>query len=338
MNLFRNPELKKSMVFQIILCAIAAVGCCFFSMFSAVIVMALSAVLIITQLVFYKKRYQKIVDLYEDMNKVLNGNDEITFSAYEEGELSILKSEISKMTLKLREHNSILMRDKIVLKDSLADISHQLKTPLTSMNLILTLMSRENLTSEQRMSHLRSLSELLSHTEQLIDILLKISRFDAGAVTLRKEEISCRELIKNAVSSLEIMAELRDVEIRKRVADETFKGDFNWCSEAVSNIVKNCIEHTSSLVEIEVKRTPVSVKIIIADNGNGIAQKDLPHIFDRFYRREDTVQSGYGIGLSLARKIITSQDGIIKVENGKVGARFIICFYHKQSDIVKSHV
>ncbi len=332
MKLLRNPELKKSIIFQLILCAVAAAVCAFFSIYCTVIVIALSAFLVLLQLLFYKKRYDKITELYEDINKVLSGNDEISFSSCEEGELSILKSEINKMTLKLREQARGLLNDKIILKDSLVDISHQLNTPLTSMNLILSLMRKEDMTHAQKMTHIRNLSELLSHTQRLLDILLKISRFDAGAVNLRNEQISGRKLIEAAISPLEIMAEVRGIRIKCDCDDDVFDGDMSWCCEAVSNIIKNCIEHTYDTVEISAKKNALSYIITISDNGEGISEKDMPHIFDRFYRRDDgeNIQSGYGIGLALARKIVTAQDGIIKAANRKNGgARFTVCFYKK---------
>ncbi|MBQ8170531.1 MAG: HAMP domain-containing histidine kinase [Oscillospiraceae bacterium] len=330
MMLFRNPEIKNELIIESVIVALFSALCFYLNVMAGFVALVMGASVIIVHIVFHKRRYRKLTSLCDDIDKVLNGDDTVSFSCCEEGEISILRSEIHKMTKRIREQNSALTAEREHLKDVMADISHQLKTPLTSMSLILTVLRTKELSDKERITNLRKLSDILSKTEWLIETLLKMSSFDAGAVEIHKEEIPCRSLINNAVSSLEIMAELRGVELITQANADTVCADLNWTTEALRNIIKNCIEHTPSggHISITAEETPVAVTIKITDNGIGISEKDLPHIFKRFYKADNVLHQGYGIGLAFSRQIITAQGGIIKAKNAKPhGSEFSLVFY-----------
>lgn len=233
------------------------------------------------------------------------------------------------MTIRLREQQQTLTREKAYLADSIADISHQIRTPLTSINLLIGLLSEPKLTDARRQQLIHELYELLSRIDWLITTLLKISRLDAGTVQFKQEQVSLEELLKKSCVTLLIPMELRGQELRIH-ADGAFRGDLSWTSEAIGNIVKNCMEHTpeGGRIEIEATENALFSEIIIKDNGTGISPEDLPHIFERFYKGKDSDGKSFGIGLALSRMIIAGQGGTVKAENRKpVGAMFTIRFY-----------
>ncbi|MGN0593612.1 MAG: sensor histidine kinase [Hominimerdicola sp.] len=331
MKILRNSEIKKTYIAHLIITlCLSAVGL-FFGIATAVGIFVSGSLLFCVHYISDRKRYSDISKLCDSIDKILLGDDSIRLADFQEGELSILRSEIQKMTVRLREQNNALKKDKIVLKNAMADISHQLRTPLTSMNLIVTLLGKQGLTSTEQAKYSHELIELLNRTEWLIDDILKLSQFDAGVIELKSDEISVSRLIKSAVSPLEIQMELRNIKFICKIEEiPEFIGDFKWSCEALTNILKNCMEHSQNGSEIFVKaiQTALYTEITVCDSGSGISPKDLPHIFERFYRSENSQSQGFGIGLALARQIITSQDGTIKAENRKHGGtKFIIKFY-----------
>lgn len=235
------------------------------------------------------------------------------------------------MTVRLREQAEALKKDKIFLADSIADISHQIRTPLTSINLIANFLADEELSDERRLSLVKDLFQLLSRIDWLISTLLKISKLDAGTVKFAKDTVKVSELIQKAAKPLAIPMDLRNQQlIIKANGDEQFEGDLAWTAEAIENILKNCMEHTpdGGTIAIEAKDTPIYTELKITDTGPGIDPEDLPHLFERFYKGKNSSSGNVGIGLALARMIITSQNGTIKAENGKGGgAEFTVRFY-----------
>jgi signal transduction histidine kinase len=277
------------------------------------------------------QRYRKIADLSLKIDGILHGNDSINLDDYSEGELAILQNEILKMLVMLREQSDALLKDKAYLSDSIADISHQIRTPLTSINLLLSFLSKPDLSDERRLKLVKELELLLSRIDWLVSTLLKISRLDAGTVTLRRETVQVSELIKRSVALINIPMELREQKIEIRMnGDETYTGDLSWSVEAIENILKNCMEHTQNggTISIDCSENALYTEIIISDNGRGIAVEDLPHLFERFYRGKNSGDQNVGIGLALARMIIINENGTIKAENKSVGgAKFTIRFY-----------
>lgn len=329
MRLLRNPEALQTLLVYFLL-SVVAVSCAFV-MGGYIGWLMLLVCISFTGVWFLSasRRYKRISDLSADIDRILHGNDHVSLNDYAEGELSILQSEIYKMTVRLREQQQSLLDDKVYLADSLADISHQIRTPLTSINLLVSFMSEPDITDERRGELTRELYSLLSRIDWLITTLLKMSKLDAGTVQFRKEVISMRDLIDKASEPLLIPMELHEQTLYID-ADGVFNGDSQWTCEAITNIIKNCMEHTPIGGEIYVTaaENPLFSEIIISDNGSGIDKEDLPHIFDRFYKGKNANVTGFGIGLALARTIITAQNGIIKAENqARNGAKFIIRFY-----------
>ena len=328
-KLLKNKEVRKALLWQLLLSAAACAVCFFFDIRAGLTAAGLSLLLMLVFCISTYKRYQRISSLADDINQVLHGDSSIDFDSYSEGELSILHSEIYKMTVRLREQQQKLLSDKEYLADSLADISHQIRTPLTSINLLVERLSATGLTDECRHQLANELYELLGRIDWLITTLLKISKLDAGTVQFNKETVSLEMLINKSCAPLLIPIELRGQELIIR-AEGDFYGDSAWTSEAVGNIVKNCMEHTpdGGRIEINAVETALYSEIVIKDNGTGISPEDLPHIFERFYKGKDSDGKSFGIGLALSRMIIAGQKGTVKAENRKnTGAMFTLRFY-----------
>jgi len=329
MRLLKNKEVRKALLWQLLLSAAACAVCFRFDLRAGLTAVALSLLLMLIFCISTYKRYQRLSSLADDINQILHGDSSMDFNHYSEGELSILHSEIYKMTVRLREQQQKLLSDKKYLADSLADISHQLRTPLTSINLLVERLSASGLTDKCRHQLTNELYELLSRIDWLITTLLKISKLDAGTVSFNKETVSLETLIKKSCSPLLIPMELRGQELIIR-AEGNFYGDPAWTSEAVGNIVKNCMEHTpeGGRIEINAAENALYSEIVIKDNGTGISPEDLPHIFERFYKGKNSDGKSFGIGLALSRMIIAGQKGTVKAENRKnAGAMFTIRFY-----------
>lgn len=329
MNLLKNKEVRSALLWQLSVSVIACPLCFLFDLRAGLTAVVLSLLLMLIFCISTYKRYRRIASLADDINHVLHGDSPIDFDNYSEGELSILHSEIYKMTVRLREQQQKLISDKEYLADSLADISHQIRTPLTSINLLVERLSASGLTDECRHQLTNELYGLLDRIDWLITTLLKISKLDAGTVQFNKETVSMETLINKSCAPLLIPIELRGQELIIR-AEGNFYGDSAWTSEAVGNIVKNCMEHTpdGGKIEIEAAENVLYSEIVIKDNGTGISPEDLPHIFERFYKGKDSDGKSFGIGLALSRMIIAGQKGTVKAENRKnTGAMFTLRFY-----------
>ena len=328
-KLLKNKEVRKALLWQLLLSAAACSVCFFFDIRAGLTAAGLSLLLMLIYCVSTYRRYQSLAALAGDIDQILHGDHAIDFDNYSEGELSILHSEIYKMTVRLREQQQKLINDKKYLADSLADISHQIRTPLTSINLLVERLSASGLTDGCRHQLTNELYELLDRIDWLITTLLKISKLDAGTVQFKQEQVSLEELLKKSCATLLIPMELRGQELCIH-ADGAFRGDLSWTSEAIGNIVKNCMEHTpeGGRIQIEATENALYSEIIIKDNGTGISPEDLPRIFERFYKGKDSDGKSFGIGLALSRMIIAGQKGTVKAENRKnAGAMFTLRFY-----------
>lgn len=279
--------------------------------------------------VFTRERYQGIARISEQIDRVLHDADCLYISESEEGELSILQSEITKMTLRIREQNRMLVKEKQLLADSLADIAHQLRTPLTSVNLILTLLEN-NPDENGRRELLRETEELLARMDWLITSLLKLSRLDAGIVEFQCGQVSVQSLVESSLNPFLISMELHNISLQADVPDGIeISGDFQWLSQAVQNILKNCMESAGDggRIEISCEKNMLFTEISIHDSGAGFKDSDIPRLFDRFYRGRTEKAAGYGIGLALCRTIITRMGGTVTAENHpEGGAVFYIRF------------
>lgn len=322
---------KKRRIIHLLLTVALVIPSLFFSIPCAVMAAVSSAAFLVFYEMLFAQRRSKVMKLCDDIDRILRSDDLISFDEYKEGELSVLSAEIHKMTIRLREQNAELQSEKQFAKEALEDISHQLRTPLTSVMMILGLMNSSELSEKERMEYLRDLYELLTRMKWLIETMLSLSRIEADAVKFDKDTVSCRELIEQSIETVSVTAELKGAEIMTQINGEPeFIGDLHYTSEAIVNLLKNAIEHTpeGGTVTVTAKGCNISTEITITDTGEGIPETELPHIFERFYRSSEYTKNGFGIGLAFAKKVISAQDGSLKASNRKPhGAVFDIRFY-----------
>lgn len=275
--------------------------------------------------------YEKIRRITYGAKKVVEGEFDISISEDREGDFSKLATSFNSMRIIIRNNIEELKKEKEFLVDLLSDISHQLKTPLSSMIVYNDIMLNKDLTSEQRNTFLVNNKTQLHRMEWLIKSMLKLAKLDAKAVIFHKENESLKESVEEAVEALQSMAEEKDVNITISCnKDIVFEHDRLWLQEALINIIKNGIEHTTSAgeVQIDIVENPLYRRVIIKDCGEGIREEDLPNIFKRFYKAKSSTKStSVGIGLALAKSIIEAHNGMIEVQStiGK-GTKFIVTF------------
>lgn len=283
---------------------------------------------------FYLYREKKEMNkIRNELSKAFHDDFSVQLSDYEEGELSNLKKDLQKVIRMLHDYSEQMYSDKKALEQTLSDISHQVKTPLTSMYMINELLMNDTLDLEKRKEILVKNRKQLERMEWLVSSLLKISRLDSGVITLTKKEVSAKKIIDEALAPLLIPIELKEQTVKIQVEMETLSCDEHWTVEALINLIKNAHEHTKEhgTISIHAFENPIYQVITISDNGDGISKKDLPHIFKRFYKSDEKSDS-IGIGLNMAKMIIEKQDGIITVNSKeKKGTTFTIKFYKKSS-------
>lgn len=283
-------------------------------------------------IIFIRKIYKKIGDLSKYTNEILNNRYNMDIREYEEGDISNLKNDLYKMTIKLKEQNELSKKDKQYLEDTLSDISHQLKTPLTSMYVINEVLYDNEIKEDKRKELLLKNKSQLERIEWLITSLLKMSRLDSGMTTFKMEEVKLIDIINKAIEPIQIPLELKNINlIIEGDPNITAKLDPSWTSESLLNIIKNACEHTNKngTIKITISDNPIYTEIVISDNGTGIKEEDINHIFERFYKGSNSKDS-IGIGLNMSKKIINLENGDITVSStlGK-GSTFTIKFYKK---------
>lgn len=281
-------------------------------------------------LLSYKKhKYNKeINNLTSYLKKINEGNYDLEIIDNEEGDLSILKNEIYKRTINLKTIYEHEYDERIKIKDNLADISHQLKTPLTSIMLMTDTLLLENVSDEKKFEYLKDIQKQIENINFLIIALLKLSRFDANVVNFEKNNIIVKDLIMTCLKNVDILREINGINIHvKGKNDVSFIGDYKWECEAITNIIKNAIEYSkeNSDVYIIYKDKMVYNEIQIINDGT-INEEDKKNIFKRFYKKNNN-SNNFGIGLSLAKEIIKKDNGTIRVDckNGKT--IFILKYY-----------
>ena len=324
-----DKEIRIVFIVSSVLTAVLSVICAFFSKICAVLCLALGIILIMIFAVVTKRRYKNLNDLNDYLSLVCKGIYDMNIDDNTEGELSILKNNLYKVITLLQSQNEYLKNDKLYLADSIADISHQLKTPLTSMMVMCELLENEE-NPDKRQEFVAVINNQLSKMKWLITNILKISKLDADATEFKREEVSISKVLDDSLKPFVLTAELKNVAIQNGANDFVFNGDESWTVEAVSNIVKNCLEHTNDGGKIIISSDSTNLynKLIISDNGCGIAEEDLPHIFERFYHGKNSSKESVGIGLALAKTVFEKENASVSVESEQgIGSVFEIRFY-----------
>jgi signal transduction histidine kinase len=269
MRMYRNPELRRFLTLLIALGAAAAAGCYFFPQAAVFIAGAASIVYIALLLAYTRKRYKQIDRLSLYLARINRGDDSLDVRDNKEGELSILKSEIYKVTVTLKEQNELLRRDKTAMADALSDISHQLKTPLTSMFMMTDLIIDAGLTEEERRTFTHRIRMQLERLQWLVTALLKLSKLDAGTTRMEPAAVSAKKLLDRAVEPLRIPMELKEQKLNLSGEGVTLWCSEPWTAEALLNILKNCVEYTPLRGEITVafSQNPLFTQVRITDTG-----------------------------------------------------------------------
>lgn len=324
-----DREIRIILIVSSVLTAVLSVICAFFSKICAVLCLALGIILIIIFTVVTKRRYKNLNDLNDYLSLVCKGIYDMNIDDNTEGELSILKNNLYKVITLLQSQNEYLKNDKLYLADSIADISHQLKTPLTSMMVMCELLENEE-SPDKRQEFVAVINNQLSKMKWLITNILKISKLDADATEFKRDEVSILSVLDDSLKPFALTAELKNIAIQNGANDFVFNGDESWTVEAVSNIVKNCLEHTNDGGKIIIASDSTNLynKLTIFDNGCGIAEEDLPHIFERFYHGKNSSKDSVGIGLALAKTVFEKENASVTVESEQGrGSVFEIRFY-----------
>lgn len=263
-----------------------------------------------------KKRFKRISELNNYLSAVCSGNLDLDLPDNSEGELSILKNNLYKIITMLKYQNEALKKDKVYLADSMTDISHQLKTPLTSM-MVMTDIIKDEQSAEKRKDFVDIIQSQLEKMRWLILNLLKLAKLDADTVEMTDEKLSAFDLVEESLQPFQITFDVRDIALSKSGSDFFVEGDSGWLCEAISNIIKNDLEHTpcGGSISISFKQTALFGVISITDNGCGIDEEDLKHIFERFYRGKNSSPESVGIGLALSKSIVEKNGGKIEVKS-----------------------
>ena len=288
----------------------------------------------LVEFLLYRRRERKLKELTLYLLKLQDGAELPPFESFEEGQLGVLQSEIYKMVNLLDEETKKSKRQNHYLADMLSDISHQIKTPLAGITLMTDLLKDPDLPEEKREEFVEKINRQTEKITWLVRNLLTLAQLEADMLKLKKENVSARELVETAIGPLNILAELRGVELQTSIPEGTaLTCDKAWTAEALSNVIKNCIEHVSpeagKHVWISVTENNFAVTFTIQDDGPGITAEELPHIFERFYKGKNSSKNSVGIGLSMARQLFLQQNGTIEAasEPGK-GTTFRIRFYN----------
>ena len=288
-------------------------------------------ILLILYIRYNHKKENDIKDIIKCIEQINKKNYELQIDSISEDELSILKNEIYKTTIMLKESAENSNKDKINLKKSLEDISHQLKTPLTSILVMLdNIIEDPDMDINIRNDFVRDIKRNVVNINFLVQALLKLSKFDANTVHFIKQENDLKAIIKESIKNVSPLCDLRNINIEFNAKDKSkIVCDAKWQIEAITNIIKNAIDHSkdNQKVIINVENNNVYSTVEIKDFGDGISKKDISHIFERFYKGENATSDSIGIGLALAKTIIEEDNGNISVESNKNGTKFTIKYF-----------
>lgn len=290
-----------------------------FSILNICAIIFLSILLIAIFIIYNNSKDKKLKQITDYIEQINNKNYRLDIDDNSEDELSILKNEIYKTTIMLKEMSENSLQDKINLKNSLSDISHQLKTPLTSITIMLdNILDNENMDIETRIEFVKDIKNEIKNINFLVNSLLKLSKLDANSINFIYKDEYISDIITNSIKNVSILCDLKNIDIIVS-GDKNIKinCDIKWQIEAITNIIKNCVEHSNenSKIYINFEDNDLYTKIIIKDNGIGIDKQDLPHIFERFYKGKNSSNESVGIGLALSKAIIEKSNGNITVDS-----------------------
>ncbi len=324
-----SNDVKRITVICSMATAVVSIICFFINSACGVLCLLLGISITTVFVVCTKKRYKNLSELNNYLSLVLSGEYNLDINENAEGELSILKNNLYKIITTLSTQNAMLKKDKVYLADSLADISHQLKTPLTSM-MVMTDLLQESEPGGKEQEFISIIENQLEKMRWLILNLVKLSKLDADTVEFKHELVPIEKVIRESIKPFLVMLDLKGISLINNINDFSFTGDKNWSIEAFENILKNCIEHTdkNGKLIISGKSTNIYDSVIITDNGCGIAPEDLPHIFERFYHGKNSSGDSVGIGLALAKMVFEKENASVSVKStlGE-GTIFEIRFY-----------
>ena len=276
-------------------------------------------------LVYHSRQNSKIKEIADYLSELNKKNYDLKTGENDEDDLTMLRNEIYRTTRLLRETSEYENRLNADLSRSMEDISHQLRTPLASITIMLdNIYDDPDMPVDMRQDFIRSISMQISWMSSLVNSMLKLAKFDAGTIKLNAKPIDVEELLEDCLNRLSVIIELKNVDVSVKNENNkqervTFIGDYKWEREALSNIIKNAVEHSEqgSKVWIDYSKNAVYTEILIRDEGEGMSDEDLKHIFERFYKAKNASAESIGIGLSLAKCIVEADNGDIKVESKK---------------------
>ena len=283
------------------------------------IILIFSAIIIIVFVLYNKRQKNKIKEITNYIEQINNKNYALDIQDNNEDELSVLKNELYKITVMLKEQAENSAKDKINLKNSLEDISHQLKTPLTSITIMLdNILDSPDMDLQTRNEFIKDIYREIANIKFLVQNLLILSKFDANTITFNENEEKLEDIIEEAKQNVASICDLKNIQIiLEGKEDAKTTCDLKWQVEALTNILKNCAEHSNNNTKINVLYSENNMysEIVIKDEGSGIDQKDLKHIFERFYKGKNSDKDSIGIGLSLAKTIIEKDNRFITVDS-----------------------
>ena len=283
---------------------------------NSILIVVIYVVITIIELIYEKNNKNKINKIVKMLDRINHKDYSLDIDENSEDDLSNLKNEIYKITLMLKEDSLTKAEEQENLKNNLASISHQLKTPLTEISILIDNMLDTDMDEKLRCEYLNDIKTTIFNMNFLIITILKISKFDAGMIKFKKEEIETTKLVEDVKFRLKNLLDLKNINVNLIGKNIKFIGDYNWEVEAITNIVKNSIEYSNnnSNIDILVSNNNFYIKLIIKDYGSGIDKEKIKYIFERFYKVNEEVNS-FGIGLSLAKSIIENDNGFIKVKS-----------------------
>ncbi|SHO43855.1 sensor histidine kinase [Anaerocolumna xylanovorans] len=291
-----------------------------------VVIMAASLAIGLVFALFYlvKKNERERIEVLTRYLERLNMGREVSILPNKEDPFSGLQDEIYKTVTMLYKTREEAVAAKKNYADNLANIAHQMKTPLTSMSLMTQLIK-----ADRKEEYVEQLQKQIERLTKLEEALLLLSRIDAGVLELEKENVDVYTILRLSVEGLEELpiAKALEIKLENRGA-VSYMGDKEWSIEAFTNLIKNCMEYAKNGITIEYIQNPIYTEIKVWDDGAGFAEQDLPHIFERFYRGGRAKEGGIGIGLALAKSLIAMQNGCVEAKNLPAGgACFAVRFY-----------